>query len=134
LSPCASYPDGHTLDNFAFDRLFRRCYVYRFLSDVAPFCYQRGRLTQSLEALFYGGYRRYQHFWLALPGAFLRWASPYNTSASFWVSVVRITSLFCEARALRGQQEPLELASKRLRSCLYACEVGLHTHSSTTTR
>src|SRR6266849_8535185 len=30
------YPDGHTLDNFAFDRLFQRCYVHRSLSGVAP--------------------------------------------------------------------------------------------------
>ena len=54
LNPMHHYPYGYTLDNFAFNRIFQRCFVHRSLSGVAPL----------LEAANAGGYSRCQHNWL----------------------------------------------------------------------
>ena len=54
LNPMHHYPYGYTLDNFAFNHIFQRCYVHRSLSGVAPL----------LEAANAGGYRSCQHSWL----------------------------------------------------------------------
>src|SRR6266511_5299775 len=41
-------PWRHTLDNFAFDRLFRRCYVHHSLSGVAPLLGTANAITLRL--------------------------------------------------------------------------------------